>query len=77
MMDNFIPLLLYGWLCAIVGFLAAVKVDDELDKSRENLLQAHRDYEEALHNGYIRAMEIIDEQNAFISRITGGFHDNR
>ena len=75
-MENYILLFLYGLLCAAVGFLGAARIYDEWDKSIEDLLQAHRDYEEALHNGYIRAMKIIDEQNEFISRITGGTDDN-
>ena len=44
---DYIIVFLYSLLCAAVGFLAAVKTYDECDKSRENLLQAHRDYEEA------------------------------
>ena len=75
-MENYMLLFLYGLLCAAVGFLAAIKLYEESEKSTENLLQAHRDYEEALHNGYIRAMKIIDEQNEFISRLVGGFYDN-
>ena len=71
-MDYFIPIFLYGLLCAAVGFLVAVKLYDECDKSREDLLQAHRDYEEALFNCYKRAMKIIDEQTEFISQLIGG-----
>ena len=76
-MTDYIIIFLYGLLCAAVGFLVAVKLYDECDKSREDLLQAHRDYEEALYNGYKRAMKIIDEQTEFISQLIGGSHDNR
>ena len=74
---DYVIIFLYSLLCAAVGFLTAVKLDEECEKSKEDLLQAHRDYEEALYNGYKRALKIIDEQTEFISQLTGGSNDNR
>lgn len=72
---DFIIIILFGLSCFSMGFWVSVKLDEEHEKNVEDILQAHRDYEEALYNGYKRAMKIIDEQTEFISQLIGGRND--
>lgn len=73
----YVTLFLYSLLCALVGFLAAVKIYDECEKSTENLLRAHREYEEALRSGYEYLKKVVADQEEIISQLRGGSYDNR
>lgn len=76
-MGYFIPIFLYGLLCASVGFWVFAKIDEEHEKSVEDLLQAHKEYEESLRRGYEYLKKVVADQQEIISQLRGESYDNR
>ena len=68
-------------LCWLIGFFTATmlwfKLEEEHEKSIENLLQAHREYEEALKSGYEYFKKVAADKEKIILQLTGGSNDNQ
>ena len=68
-------------LCWLIGFITATllwfKLEEEHEKSIENLLQAHREYEEALKSGYEYFKKVAADKEENILQLTGGRNNGK